>query len=445
MTALPRRVAVVGAGTAGLAAARALVAAGVDVVVLERDDVPGGRVRTLHPGGTPVDVGAQFVAPFCAGVLASVRDCGLGGALPRTALRGAVVDSRGAHPVSATALPFSDLLPVADRVRLVRLALPVLRHVRRLDPHDFRRARPLDAGSAEHLVAATAGAAAADALVGPLLRGLLYWDLPTTTQAMLLVMLRVAWRARAVHHVTGGLDRWTTALAGSLDVRTGSPAVALRPEPRGGWRVALDQGGDVVADAVVCATTATVAADLLGPVAPALERSLRTVTYSRTAVVVCRVQAGDAPASTLLFRRGWAPGLAAVTVADPGGPGRAGAPGPRGPAGALVRLFLSDAGAARTARLGDAAVGSWALDAARKAGCPFAEGADPVAVQRWPEALPRFEVGSLRRRPLPAWAPSGAPGLVLAGDYLGGPYLEGAWLSGCAAAERLLGRGQAGG
>jgi monoamine oxidase len=58
------RTIVVGAGFAGLAAADALVAAGVDVTVLEARDRVGGRVRsrTLENGAT-VELGAEFVLP----------------------------------------------------------------------------------------------------------------------------------------------------------------------------------------------------------------------------------------------------------------------------------------------------------------------------------------------------------------------------------------------
>ena len=54
------RVTVVGAGVAGVAAARALAAAGTAVTVLERARTPGGRAasRTLH--GRPVDLGASY-------------------------------------------------------------------------------------------------------------------------------------------------------------------------------------------------------------------------------------------------------------------------------------------------------------------------------------------------------------------------------------------------
>lgn len=55
------RVVVIGAGLAGLAAANALVAAGVDVVVLEARDRLGGRVQTAQLGGFGVDLGAAWI------------------------------------------------------------------------------------------------------------------------------------------------------------------------------------------------------------------------------------------------------------------------------------------------------------------------------------------------------------------------------------------------
>lgn len=55
------RVLVVGAGVAGLGAARALSDRGVEAVVLEARDRAGGRVRTERLDGEPVDLGASWV------------------------------------------------------------------------------------------------------------------------------------------------------------------------------------------------------------------------------------------------------------------------------------------------------------------------------------------------------------------------------------------------
>ena len=56
-----QRVIVVGAGIAGLAAARALKDAGGDVVVVEGRDRIGGRIRTTRRLGPPVDLGASWI------------------------------------------------------------------------------------------------------------------------------------------------------------------------------------------------------------------------------------------------------------------------------------------------------------------------------------------------------------------------------------------------
>lgn len=51
------RVVIVGAGIAGLSAAMALAAAGMDVTVLERAAMPGGKIRQIAIGGARIDSG----------------------------------------------------------------------------------------------------------------------------------------------------------------------------------------------------------------------------------------------------------------------------------------------------------------------------------------------------------------------------------------------------
>ena len=52
-----RRVAVVGAGIAGLAAAYELAKAGADVVLYEKEESLGGHAKTVTVDGVDVDLG----------------------------------------------------------------------------------------------------------------------------------------------------------------------------------------------------------------------------------------------------------------------------------------------------------------------------------------------------------------------------------------------------
>ena len=54
-------VVVVGAGMAGLTAARTLAEAGQKVLVVEAQDRIGGRIWTRHVGDEAIELGAEFI------------------------------------------------------------------------------------------------------------------------------------------------------------------------------------------------------------------------------------------------------------------------------------------------------------------------------------------------------------------------------------------------
>jgi monoamine oxidase len=125
---------VVGAGLAGLAAARDLTRGGADVVVLEARERPGGRVeQELLPDGRPVQFGGEVVADWMSGYVDLVGELGLTLEPSYTAIdlppawgadEGVVVGERA---------PWMD---GADRSNLVRVEGEFAALARGVDPDD---------------------------------------------------------------------------------------------------------------------------------------------------------------------------------------------------------------------------------------------------------------------------------------------------------------------
>jgi monoamine oxidase len=127
-------VAVVGAGLAGLAAARDLAAGGADVVVLEARDRPGGRVeQEVLPDGRPVQYGGEVVADWMDAYVGLVGELGLTLEPSYTAIE--LPPAWGADEGVAVGehAPWMD---EADRADLVRVEAEFAALSRSVDPGD---------------------------------------------------------------------------------------------------------------------------------------------------------------------------------------------------------------------------------------------------------------------------------------------------------------------
>lgn len=274
-------VAVVGAGAAGLACARALADAGRSVVVLEARDRLGGRIRSLAgPDGSVVELGAQVVhgdRAACWSVLGEPGDhhrygegatltARLGGSLiPAWKLvRSGACLLWGADGVIAQAAGGEDDVAVSD----------VLRAARRAPAVDEEWVRQNWAGEPAELsaqgVAAVLGAS--DAGSGEFV-------------------------------VTGGFAELPRRLADGLDVRLSTPVERIDRDNSNGGVVLRTAAGDVPARACVVTVPPPVLAGggCEVPWLPDAVRDALARTPLGDAVSVAVQLTNPAPESALLF------------------------------------------------------------------------------------------------------------------------------------------------
>lgn len=472
----PRRSVVVGAGIAGLCAARALQQAGRQVTVLESAALTGGKLaRTTFAdlAGEPLilDVGAESMLARRPEGVELLAELGLDRrrATPTPNKPQALIGGRiRALPPSAMGVP-TDL----DALEGYLSADGLVRA--RREPE--LPAPPLNADVAiGAYVDDRFGPEVTDRLLEPLLGGVYagrsrelsfaavnpgLFALACAGGSLLAAARALTGSTRPAASgpvfagVEGGITTLVDAIVDDLrhrevELRCSSPVHAIdrvgdRFRLRVGSRPEAGGHGDrpemIEADEVVLATPAAATSRLLrdGLASEAAE-ALAQIPYASVAVITLLARGAELSGSGLLIPPGELPSVKALTYADRkwawvDRAARAYAGEPL----AVVRASVGRHGEAALLQLEDPALIRRTIEELR-AFVPGWDRAELVQarVQRWGGGLPQYLVGHPGRIELIRDTVAGVPGLAVAGAYLDGVGVPACIKSGHAAAELLL-------
>lgn len=430
-------IAVVGGGVAGLCCAWRLQCAGHDVEVLEREDLAGGRMRSVRRGDFLVDHGAQFVASGYRNLHAVAAEVGLADAVrPIARAHDAFLrDGRlyAQDPSDLRQLLRSGLLSRRARLRSAGLALELARRWPSLDPWAPERAAEFDYEDLASGLRRTVGAEALEYLFGPAFSATFDSDPEDLSLAFGLIFLRLVAEDFELQTFEGGPGRLTHELAACVPVRTGCSVVAIETGTDGA-RVRYRRGSHedcVVADAVVVALPGSAVVAACPKLTPAERGFFAHVDYGRGILVhlFFEREPRTLPYRSISFPRSEQHDLYGLAV-DHHKPGAA-------PHGAgLINAALTAHASDRMWDASDAACADLVLE--NLAYTPVGR-LDPIAfgVQRHDPLLPRPRAGFLGHLARFLARIDRSPRLAFAGDYLALPTAEGAVTSGLRAAAEI--------
>jgi putrescine oxidase len=289
-------VVVLGAGLAGLVAARRLAAGGTDVVVLEARDRVGGRVEQVRVDeGRPAQLGGEVVGPVHTAYLELVEELGLTVEPSYTEVRGQTTFDLYDGVERGDEFPFRNGREREDLQRVEGVWGELVASVDPGDPWSHPDAARLDGASVGGWLRSVG---ALPSTVRRLHLSSLYLADGSSEQTSLLAALRK-------NAAVGDRSFYSEELWESLQVAEGSAEVAIRlaaglgdrvrlnseirrvSVANGGCRVTLGSGEELRAEAVVCALPVGVLSRLeLEGVDPDRLRSLHRQRSALAAKVV---------------------------------------------------------------------------------------------------------------------------------------------------------------
>ena len=438
------RIAIIGGGPAGCAAAHALHAAGLSVHLYEQAPALGGRTWTLRDGGDALDTGAGFITNFYPRVLALAEELGFADKIRELhRVTGLHTNNQLARLNISSLVSFArfPFLSLGDKLRMARWTAGLTLRRGRYDLARPETLLPLDHRSTASLSESELNPAIYHYLVRPGIEPFWYFACEDVSAALAEALTAHAAGAR-FYYIAGGIDQICQSLVSGVPVSLGAAVTALAAVPDGVQVSVTGPDGPFTEtyDHAIMATTASVAHRLTAAlpdeqVSPEQRAFLQSQAYASN-IHLCyrmpRLQEGLGMNAIFPCGPGHHP-LAAVSLHRPK---EDGPPGPH----ELVSIYLSDEESRRVMGWDDAMLSAhgWSLGRTVCGSLP-AEVPPVMHINRRQEAIPVHAVGRYHQA-VSFQAAQLHPGrrVYFCGDYLATATVDGAIATGQAAAGALI-------
>ncbi|MDO9458934.1 MAG: FAD-dependent oxidoreductase [Alphaproteobacteria bacterium] len=426
-------VVVIGAGIAGLAAAYRLQQGGYRVTVFEANAWPGGRMASREVDGFTLSLGTDFLLSSYTRMLGLLNELGLAHEWQPLKIPAAACLRDNTYHRLRVGGAIHAGLSIPNRFRLIKLMWLLFRNRQSLDYHDLARSADLDTASVSEFGLRHFNQEILDYLFDPMIAA--YWY-HRADEISIAVFLSALSQGPGVRHYAfrSGMGVLPRSLAAQLPIHYDSKVIAIQRNGSG-VKVTVDrEGGEETTetDAAVIAVPGSRVLNLLPEPLPHETHFFADLQYTTTikvaflmrAPVVIHLYGALCPFRESPVISEWTNEAAKGDEYVPRGKG-------------LIQIGLHEATAKQLITLSDEALaGVLAVELGKI--LPETKGKiEKVIVQRWPEAIPKFEVGRIKKIRAFQEVSRQQNQIFFCGDYLNGPFTEPALTSGLEAAAML--------
>ena len=431
-----KKIAVVGAGIAGLTAAYELKKAGYEVDVFEKNSATGGRMATRHGGNIPFDTGADFFSENYSSLKSYAQELNipwlteLEGSTHRIIKNGKTYNLDLEHAYDA--ITFS-VIPFFERIKFIIFCIYIKIFYPDLDFFNLSNvSASLDIGPADKYIKRFLGKATND-YIADSFTGIMQFhraDDISTAAFFALVSTFLSKNTIRMRHTSRGIGEIPKVLAERIGVQTNAVVENIVGE-KGSISMIIN-GINRSFDAVVVATPASSTRSLIKNPSQEQTLILDNAKYASTMVVSFKIPSDLFTKKVHCTYVPYTENKVISGYSNEGCKGKSHCDGNI----TLLNIFLHEGAAREFMSLSDEEIFNKLSEELTKV-CPEIKDKKliPYDIARWPEAMPKFshKYISIVRENIDL--AEGAGGVFLAGDYLNSPWTEGACRSGQRAAK----------